>query len=366
MKIIYISDSIIPSKKANSVHVMKMSQALSDNGHSVTLICRKGGENLNNYEYYGVRDNFSIKKLYWPKIKGGGFVYGFLIKRFLNKKSLDSLVYGRCIYGVLLAAKKGFNCVFEAHTLPRNKIHFKMENSLFKMKGFKRLVVISKALADDYLNAFPELNPEKVFVAHDGADVPNEFFSEIKIEKGELSAGYVGSLYSGRGIEVIISLAKLFKKFTFHVVGGDDNMVDRLKTENKSLSNLFFYGHMPHKNICSYMHNFDVVLAPYQESVYTDYFKKNNTTRWMSPLKIFEYMSYGKAIISSDLTVIREILEDNVNSILCSPGKTREWEKALLLSEDSAFRERIGSKAREDFLKKYTWKKRASDVISGF
>ena len=38
MKILYISNSIIPSKKANSIHVMKMCQAFADNGHEVILL----------------------------------------------------------------------------------------------------------------------------------------------------------------------------------------------------------------------------------------------------------------------------------------------------------------------------------------
>ena len=38
MRILYISKSIIPSRSANSIHVMKMCQAFSDNGHEVVLI----------------------------------------------------------------------------------------------------------------------------------------------------------------------------------------------------------------------------------------------------------------------------------------------------------------------------------------
>ena len=38
MNILYISNSIIPSRTANSIHVMKMCQAFADNGHEVTLL----------------------------------------------------------------------------------------------------------------------------------------------------------------------------------------------------------------------------------------------------------------------------------------------------------------------------------------
>ena len=80
MKIIYISKSIIPSRAANSIHVMKMCQAFADNGHKVVLLA----PNLKNYyesnvddiyEYYGVKKNFKIKKLFHPNIRFGAFLY---------------------------------------------------------------------------------------------------------------------------------------------------------------------------------------------------------------------------------------------------------------------------------------------------
>ena len=65
MKILYISKSIIPSRTANSINVIKMCQAFADNGHEVILIApniknkyEKGIENI--YEFYGVRENFNI------------------------------------------------------------------------------------------------------------------------------------------------------------------------------------------------------------------------------------------------------------------------------------------------------------------
>jgi hypothetical protein len=38
MKILYISNSTIPSRTANSIHVIKMCHAFADNGHEVILL----------------------------------------------------------------------------------------------------------------------------------------------------------------------------------------------------------------------------------------------------------------------------------------------------------------------------------------
>ena len=63
MKILYISKSIIPSRAANSIHVMKMCQAFADNGHDVILLApdiknkfETGVQDL--YDYYGVKKKF--------------------------------------------------------------------------------------------------------------------------------------------------------------------------------------------------------------------------------------------------------------------------------------------------------------------
>ena len=80
MKIIYISKSIIPSRTANSIHIMKMCKALSDNGHEVVLLVpnqkNQYEKRVNNvYDYYDVRKNFVIKKLWHPDLKGGTLIY---------------------------------------------------------------------------------------------------------------------------------------------------------------------------------------------------------------------------------------------------------------------------------------------------
>ena len=60
MKILYISNSIIPSKTANSINVIKMCQAFADNNHEVTLLAPdkkiKHDQIIDDiYDYYGVK-----------------------------------------------------------------------------------------------------------------------------------------------------------------------------------------------------------------------------------------------------------------------------------------------------------------------
>ena len=68
MKILYISQSVIPSKSANSIHVMKMCSALSKLGNQVDLFCWNNEKDLekdieNNFKFYSVVKNFKILRL---------------------------------------------------------------------------------------------------------------------------------------------------------------------------------------------------------------------------------------------------------------------------------------------------------------
>ena len=80
MKIIYISNSIIPSRSANSVHVMKMCQSFASLGHEVILLapdfCDEYEKNiLDDFSFYNVEKTFKLVKLKVPKIKGKTFCF---------------------------------------------------------------------------------------------------------------------------------------------------------------------------------------------------------------------------------------------------------------------------------------------------
>jgi glycosyltransferase involved in cell wall biosynthesis len=83
----------------------------------------------------------------------------------------------------------------------------------------------------------------------------------------------------------------------------------------------------------------------------------------MSPLKLFEYMSAGKPIVASDLPVLREVL-DEANAVLVDPEDADAWARALESLRDAGLRERLGVRARRDFLERHTWDIRARKVLA--
>ncbi|WP_440651957.1 glycosyltransferase [Candidatus Pelagibacter sp. HIMB1495] len=373
MKVLYISKSIIPSRTANSIHVMKMCQALSDNGHDVVLLApgqKKLYENgvRDVYDYYGVKKNFLIKKIWHPDLKGGVVLYLIGILYYLIFNNKFHLVYGRFLHGCYVATLLKNEVIFESHenfsTMKKHRlIIFK---KLIKSKYLKKLIVISQALKNIYLQS-GFLNTKKIYVAHDGADEVLNLNSKIKLKGDEknLKVGYVGHLYRGRGIELIIQCAKQMKDVTFHIVGGTYEDINKWKNySNKlKLSNIFFYGFVPPNETINYRNSFDILLALYGKQVSVFGFKDTgNTSEFMSPLKIFEYMAHKKAIIASNLPVLREVLTSK-NSILVKPEDLDDLVKSITVLKKKELRDKLGANALKDF-KKFSWKHRVENIMN--
>ena len=105
--------------------------------------------------------------------------------------------------------------------------------------------------------------------------------------------------------------------------------------------------------VTKYVTSFDIAVLP-------------DVTPYSSPLKLFEYMQLGSAIVGPDMENIREILTDGQNSLLFAPDVANSLEAALLrLCADSALRTRLGAAAQETILRKsLTWTGSAERVVA--
>jgi glycosyltransferase involved in cell wall biosynthesis len=373
MRLVYLSNSIIPSRAANGVHVMKMCQAFAANGHEVTLLARRPSrsatiDTANDYDYYGVQPVFEIYKCPLPEIKFiGSFLQALWTRRAVSRLPTSDLFYARRVYSLAAVAHLGCPMILEIHDLPSNQQMQMVIGRLLHHPNFFRLVAISAALGEAYQQIYPQLAAEKILIAPDGADEPLADVSEPEIQwPGRAEAfqvGYTGHLYPGKGAEIIVALAAQLPDVDFHVLGGGDADIQRWRTLCPR-DNVFFHGHVAHRRVAHYVQQFEVALAPYQNRV-SGVGSKGNIARWMSPLKIFEYMALGKAIVCSDLPVLREVLTDQRNALLVPPEDVTAWAAAVRrLQVDESLRQRLGDAARNDFLAQYSWQMRAQKVIA--
>ena len=380
MKIAYLSSSTLISDSANSVHVVKMCQAFAELGHEVTLHgLRGGGTEDEIFTYYGVESVFRVirhdehvdplvrwlwvLRLRIPGLRVGGLPSMLFGRRIVDRyicMARPDLIYARNIWW-LAGLTAPACCIVDSHRLPRNSLERAVEARIYRRPGFMKLVVTSKKLKASYIEIYPWLEP-RIQVARNAANDPFPSHHFTKPVAG-LDVGYVGHLYEGRGAEVIVALAGMMPDVTFHVVGGREEHRHEVVQSN-SFPNVIFYGHQAPHALARFYALFDIVVAPYQQRIAVSGNRYGRADE-MSPLKIFEYMSWGKAILCSDLPLLREILTDGENAVLLSPSDVSAWANAIRrLLHDERERKRLAANARRDFLNRYSWEGRARDVLA--
>ncbi len=346
-----------------------MAQAFMDRGITLYMTCLSGEIQETKLEqFYGLK---SLPHMVKFSVSGrwGVHLYNLYAAVYACFKRVD-LVVTRSVGAAAFCSIMRVPVIWECHAPPKG-MEIRLFRLLSKNNSFKRLVVISEALKHIMFEEFPKLEKFNVLVAHDGVDL-ERFNKKINngVRRGDMGigdevniAGYSGHLYDGRGIDIVIACAQILTNWHFLIIGGDD--VDCTKLRNKinnlKLSNITITGFIKNDLLPQYLEICDVLLMPYQKSVMVAG-GNLDTVRWMSPLKMFEYMAAKKAIITSDLPVLREVMNKN-NSVLVKPDQTSEWIEALEMLKNNDLRIKLGNNAYYD-VQQYDWKVRVDKILA--
>ena len=375
MKIAYVYESELPSISASSIQVVAMCKAFSDLGHQVTLIVpeKKGDKTSEQdiWQYYSLEPCFEILEIplakFWPRPIAFA-IYAFKSTKATLNSKVD-LLYSRFLPTACVCSFAGQETAFEAHVPPRNQRPSFLVDLCFRLwqsaKSKKSLICISAALAKYFEQSY---GCSSALIARDATDTPgDEQLGQadfIDSSNSLLNIGYIGHLYPGKGMETISALLSRCPDYHFHIAGGSPEHLEFWRNKLSSQDNVTLYGHLSPKEAERLRLSCDVLLAPYLQEVRVCGAGKN-VANWMSPLKIFEYMASGKAIVCSDLAVLREILVDQKTALLCEAGNIDAWEEAVTrLAMSPDLRTKLGKNARTEQNNKHTWLKRAEKIIS--
>jgi glycosyltransferase involved in cell wall biosynthesis len=296
-------------------------------------------------------------------LRPGRFMYARLVARSLRiKANPPDLYFGRDPYQLLCAARAGVPVVYETHSAPKSIVRISSERMLFANRSFAGLVAINKGLRDYYASAFAEVSA-RILIAHDGADLRTTSRSQLARD-GRLRVGYVGSLQRGRGIATVLELAKRWPNVCFDIVGGKPEEIEHWRAGLQA-RNVVFHGSKTQRELPQLYELFDICIAPYESRVYIQ--GGHDTASWMSPMKLFEYMSYGKPILASDMLAIREVLTDGRDCLLVAPADLDAWSDALRrLVESADLRRTLSEAALANLAAHYTWTARAQSILQTF
>ncbi len=370
MKIIYIANSSIPSKSANSIHVMKMCEALCLNNVDITLIVPniedEEYKSKDIFEFYGINNKFKIiKNKLINKSPVGIYQYLYSITSILLAffKKPDVIMTRNPIIALLSLLLRQ-NVILEVHgrieSISNLTARIYKKLNIMNNKRMLGLIVISDVLKKIYMKEY-NVKISKIFTLHDGVNLDNFSVKNDLLSNNSMSICYMGSLLKGRGIDLIIDISKEDSTNIYNIYGGEKKEVEFWKNEIKKLNlkNIEFHGHIMNSCVPSILEKHDILLMPYQKKVQVR--GNEDTSSWMSPMKMFEYMASEKVILSSDLPVLREILDEN-NSFLLKSSDYREWLSCVNYISKNRKKSIIMAKNAKNDVKKYTWSKRAEKI----
>jgi glycosyltransferase involved in cell wall biosynthesis len=378
MKITCISASEVPSSKANSIQVMKACQALAQLGHTVQLLVPAAGgarplsEKLSPSEltsFYGLAASFPVE---WLPANPRLHRYDFAWRAIQRARRWGAdAVYAWPPQAAVLALLRGLPVLFEMHGEPEGSFGPLLFRLFLRLPGRKRWLPITQALVDLLAGRYPVANvPYRI--SPNGVDLerftnlPEPSLARQTLGLPEQpTVGYTGHLYAGRGVSLLVELGRRFPQVHFLWVGGHPADVEHWRGQlaSANIPNVTLTGFVENSRLPLYQAASDVLLMPYERVITGS--SGGNSAAYCSPMKMFEYMACGRAIISSNLPVIGEVLNDR-NAMLCPPEDPEAWVGALggLLADEDR-RQALAHTALQD-AQAYTWLERARKALEGF
>ncbi|MEW6677503.1 MAG: glycosyltransferase family 4 protein [Pseudomonadota bacterium] len=195
--------------------------------------------------------------------------------------------------------------------------------------------------------------------AHFGA-LPDTTAAKAKLGLGHRTVlGFTGFVRSWHGLDKIIRwMATKGREDVHLLVVGEGPARAELEALSRELGladRVTFTGLVPRDQVPDHVAAFDVALQP-------------AVVEYASPLKLFEYLALGRAIVAPRVPNLMEILTEDENALLFDPDIPDDLERALgRLCDDPALRQRLGQGARDTIQARgYTWRGNAERIVDLF
>jgi len=183
--------------------------------------------------------------------------------------------------------------------------------------------------------------------------------AELGFTEKDVVIGFVGSFHYWHGVDNLLQIMRrvlgspMGGEVRFLLVGGGGAKEDEVRQFVKaraSGNDVVMTGFVKPERVGAYLQAMDIVLAPYPPIEFFYY----------SPVKLFDYMAHGKAIVASRLGQIEEVLVHGRTGLLCDPGNPEEFVQAISrLVREPDLRRGLGEAVRQEFLQRHRWIDRA-------
>lgn len=395
-RVVYVANARLPTEKAHGHAIVKMCEAYAAEGVDLELWHpwrrqdpRIAGRTV--FDYYGVAPDFRVRTLpnvdviavearfparVFPWVMGAhDLVWASTVAARTSSRRPPPWCHTRDVSVAWCTTAWGTPTILEVHDPPEGH-RGTLVRQLGRRRNLRGVVALTVAARDTLVGQ--GVDPARIVVLGSGVDLsgyaglPDPLacraahglptdrpivgyvgrFRALGAEKGLLTAvRAVGSMRRTRG-EAPLLLC----------VGGPMDHVGEYVAAGVEAGahpdDLRFVDHVPSTEVPTWIRACDLGVIP---SPATDHF-----ARFSSPMKLFEFMACGVAVVASDLPAVRETVVHRRNAWLVAPDSVDSLATALgRLVDDAPLRTRLASAARID-VEEHTWHRRARAILTRF
>lgn len=390
-RLIYLANVRLPTEKAHGLQIMENCDAFAAAGVEVSLWAARRRDRgplagRDPFAHYGIAPRFRLRRL--PSVdllwlvpdqdnRWSRLVFGLQLVTYLIAALVGALVTRADIYysrderviALLGLFKPARSLVYEAHTLAGGRIGRWLQARACHAAGL--IVPVTGLLRDDLIARGAPA--ERMWVAPDGirADrfttMPDQVHARAELGWPEkvFIVGYMGRLHTmnmGKGVDTLVTALTTLRDLpiALALVGGPDEAADALRAAwvaaGCASEHFLYAGQVAPERVPTCLAAFDVCVMPLPATTHF--------ARHASPLKLFEYMASGRAIIATDLPSFSEILTHDQTALFVPPSDAQALRLAIrLLYAHPMLGQQLGQAARQTVLSRYTWAARARGIL---
>ena len=372
---------------AESVHISGIANALESLGHHVDFESPTGKDPRENAGTNPFSKSQSVSPLHAIAARLPGFLFEIAEvaynlqarKRISHRLSTKkySLIYERHAFFLSatskIAQKSGIPYVVEVNELVGDErirkqplltpIAQRCDQQTFK--NATRIITVSPHLKRK-IQEQHGIPKEKILVHPNAVEAslleespdPTPFLQQFQLQ-GHFVIGFVGWFVEWHRLDLLLDAFAQFAKGKPGIqpkllLVGDGPLKEDLFQQASRLgiqNQVTFTGPVGHKQVPSIVKTFNIAVIPH-------------SNQYRSPIKLFEYMAQGRAVIAPATEPITSVTTDNQDAIHFPPlDQAKLAEKFELLASGQPLLDKLGTNARDTIARKHTWAHNAQHLL---
>jgi glycosyltransferase involved in cell wall biosynthesis/cytidylate kinase len=346
----------MPTEKAHGLQIAKTMEALVQKGVYATLWVprRENALTRDVSAYYDLRATLPVRTFFAPnflrlprffgQLRFWLDALGFFLALAFTRVDREGVYYTRNPELAWLLKTKGAAAWYEAHLLPSSKV--------WLLKFFLAHVDGIIANSEGTARALNDRGFLGVHVVRNGVDI--ERFTNALARDGARTL--LGLPQDKKQWRMLVRFMN--GKITLVLVGGTEKDLERVGTAKAyhELPNVLLVPHSPSEKVPAYLSAADVLVLPNMPT-------SEESIRYTSPIKLFEYMASGRPIVAADLPSIREVLSEET-AILFVAGNGDALARGIgraLAAPDEV--KQLSERARKE-VHMYSWEAHAQLLLN--